>query len=70
MDYNLRMGTVTFIYNVLDSGVGNTAIPMTLSLKTNNDNTGATEAYVIDQMLAYLDSRNYYKLLCWFRDYQ
>ena len=62
MDYNRENGTVTFIYNVLDLEKDKEyyeAIPMTFIVENKRMITISNHknAYVIDQMLAYLDSR-------------
>ena len=62
MDYNRENGTVTFIYNVLDLEKDKDyyeAIPMTFIVENKRMITISNHknAYVIDQMLAYLDSR-------------
>ena len=61
MDYNRENGTVTFIYNVLDLEKDKDyyeAIPMTFIVENKRIITISNHknAYVIDQMLAYLDS--------------
>ena len=61
MDYNRENGTVTFIYNVLDLERDKEyyeAIPMTFIVENKRMITISNHknAYVIDQMLAYLDS--------------
>ena len=61
MDYNRGNGTVTFIYNVLDLEKDKDyyeAIPMTFIVENKRMITISNHknAYVIDQMLAYLDS--------------
>ena len=61
MDYNRENGTVTFIYNVLDLEKDKEyyeAIPMTFIVENQRMITISNHknAYVIDQMLAYLDS--------------
>jgi len=61
MDYNRENGTVTFIYNVLDLEKDKDyyeAIPMTFIVENKRMITISNHknAYVIDQMLAYLDS--------------
>ena len=61
MDYNRENGTVTFIYNVLDLEKDKEyyeAIPMTCIVERQRLITISNHknAYVIDQMLAYLDS--------------
>ena len=61
MDYNRENGTVTFIYNVLDLEKDKEyyeAIPMTFIAEKQRMITISNHknAYVIDQMLAYLDS--------------
>ena len=61
MDYNRENGTVTFIYNVLDLEKDKEyyeAIPMTFIVERKRMITISNHknAYVIDQMLAYLDS--------------
>ena len=61
MDYNCENGTVTFIYNVLDLEKDKDyyeAIPMTFIVENKRMITISNHknAYVIDQMLAYLDS--------------
>lgn len=61
MDYNPENGTVTFIYNVLDLEKDKDyyeAIPMTFIVENKRMITISNHknAYVIDQMLAYLDS--------------
>ena len=61
MDYNRENGTVTFIYNVLDLERDKEyyeAIPMTFIVEKQRMITISNHknAYVIDQMLAYLDS--------------
>ena len=61
MDYNRENGTVTFIYNVLDLEKDKDyyeAIPMTFIVEKKRMITISNHknAYVIDQMLAYLDS--------------
>lgn len=61
MDYNRENGTVTFIYNVLDLEKDKDyyeAIPMTFIVENKRMITVSNHknAYVIDQMLAYLDS--------------
>ena len=61
MDYNPENGTVTFIYNVLDLEKDKEyyeAIPMTFIVENKRMITISNHknAYVIDQMLAYLDS--------------
>ena len=61
MDYNRANGTVTFIYNVLDLEKDKDyyeAIPMTFIVENKRMITISNHknAYVIDQMLAYLDS--------------
>ena len=61
MDYNRENGTVTFIYNVLDLEKDKEyyeAIPMTFIVENKRMITISNHknAYVIDQMLAYLDS--------------
>ena len=61
MDYNRENGTVTFIYNVLDLEKEKEyyeAIPMTFIVENKRMITISNHknAYVIDQMLAYLDS--------------
>ena len=61
MDYNRENGTVTFIYNVLDLEKDKDyyeAIPMTFIVERQRMITISNHknAYVIDQMLAYLDS--------------
>ena len=61
MDYNHENGTVTFIYNVLDLEKDKDyyeAIPMTFIVENKRMITISNHknAYVIDQMLAYLDS--------------
>ena len=61
MDYNRENGTVTFIYNVLDIEKDKDyyeAIPMTFIVENKRMITISNHknAYVIDQMLAYLDS--------------
>lgn len=61
MDYNRENGTVTFIYNVLDLEKDKEyyeAIPMTFIVEKQRMITISNHknAYVIDQMLAYLDS--------------
>ena len=61
MDYNRENGTVTFIYNVLDLEKDKEyyeAIPMTFIVERQRMITISNHknAYVIDQMLAYLDS--------------
>ena len=61
MDYNRENGTVTFIYNVLDREKDKEyyeAIPMTFIVENKRMITISNHknAYVIDQMLAYLDS--------------
>ena len=61
MDYNRENGTVTFIYNVLDLEMDKEyyeAIPMTFIVENKRMITISNHknAYVIDQMLAYLDS--------------
>ena len=61
MDYNRENGTVTFIYNVLDLEKDKDyyeAIPMTFIVEKQRMITISNHknAYVIDQMLAYLDS--------------
>ena len=61
MDYNRETGTVTFIYNVLDLEKDKEyyeAIPMTFIVERQRMITISNHknAYVIDQMLAYLDS--------------
>ena len=61
MDYNRENGTVTFIYNVLDLEKDKDyyeAIPMTFIVENQRMITISNHknAYVIDQMLAYLDS--------------
>ena len=61
MDYNRENGTVTFIYNVLDLEKDKDyyeAIPMTFIVESKRMITISNHknAYVIDQMLAYLDS--------------
>ncbi|MFS9066773.1 magnesium transporter CorA family protein [Streptococcus timonensis] len=61
MDYNRENGTVTFIYNVLDLEKDKNyyeAIPMTFIVENKRMITISNHknAYVIDQMLAYLDS--------------
>ena len=60
MDYNRENGTVTFIYNVLDLEKDKDyyeAIPMTFIVENKRMITISNHknAYVIDQMLAYLD---------------
>ena len=61
MDYNRENGTVTFIYNVLDLEKDKEyyeAIPMTFIVENKRMITISNHknAYVIDQMLDYLDS--------------
>ena len=61
MDYNRENGTVTFIYNVLDLEKDKEyyeAIPMTFIVENKRMITISNHknAYVIEQMLAYLDS--------------
>ena len=61
MDYNRENGTVTFIYNALDLEKDKDyyeAIPMTFIVENKRMITISNHknAYVIDQMLAYLDS--------------
>lgn len=61
MDYNRENGTVTFIYNVLDLEKDKDyyeAIPMTFIVENKRMITISNHknAYVIDQMLAYLES--------------
>ena len=61
MDYNRENGTVTFIYNVMDLEKDKDyyeAIPMTFIVENKRMITISNHknAYVIDQMLAYLDS--------------
>ena len=61
MDYNRENGTVTFIYNVLDLEKDKDyyeAIPMTFIVENKRMITISNHknAYVIEQMLAYLDS--------------
>ena len=61
MDYHRENGTVTFIYNVLDLEKDKDyyeAIPMTFIVENKRMITISNHknAYVIDQMLAYLDS--------------
>ena len=61
MDYDRENGTVTFIYNVLDLEKDKEyyeAIPMTFIVEQQRMITISNHknAYVIDQMLAYLDS--------------
>ena len=61
MDYNRENGTVTFIYNVLDLEKDKDyyeAIPMTFIVENKRMITISNHknAYVIDQMIAYLDS--------------
>ena len=61
MDYHRETGTVTFIYNVLDLEKDKDyyeAIPMTFIVENKRMITISNHknAYVIDQMLAYLDS--------------
>ena len=61
MDYDRENGTVTFIYNVLDLEKDKDyyeAIPMTFIVENKRMITISNHknAYVIDQMLAYLDS--------------
>ena len=61
MDYNRENGTVTFIYNVLDLEKDKEyyeAIPMTFIVEKQRMITISNHknAYVIDQMLAYLES--------------
>ena len=61
MDYNRENGTVTFIYNVLDLEKDKDyyeAIPMTFIVENKRMITISNHknAYVIDQMLTYLDS--------------
>ena len=61
MDYHRETGTVTFIYNVLDLEKDKEyyeAIPMTFIVENKRMITISNHknAYVIDQMLAYLDS--------------
>ena len=61
MDYNRENGTVTFIYNVLDLEKDKDyyeAIPMTFIVERQRMITISNHknAYVIDQMLAYLNS--------------
>ena len=61
MDYNRENGTVTFIYNVLDLEKDKDyyeAIPMTFIVENQRMITISNHknAYVIDQMSAYLDS--------------
>ena len=61
MDYNRETGTVTFIYNVLDLEKDKEyyeAIPMTFIVERQRMITISNHknAYVIDQMSAYLDS--------------
>ena len=61
MDYNRENGTVTYIYNVLDLEKDKEyyeAIPMTFIVENKRMITISNHknAYVIDQMLAYLDS--------------
>ena len=61
MDYNRENGTVTFIYNVLDLEKDKDyyeAIPMTFIVENKRMITISNHknAYVIDQMSAYLDS--------------
>ena len=61
MDYNRETGTVTFIYNVLDLEKDKEyyeAIPMTFIVEKQRMITISNHknAYVIDQMSAYLDS--------------
>ena len=61
MDYNRENGTVTFIYNVLDLEKDKEyyeAIPMTFIVEKQRMITISNHknAYVIDQMLAYLNS--------------
>ena len=61
MDYNRENGTATFIYNVLDLEKDKDyyeAIPMTFIVENKRMITISNHknAYVIDQMLAYLDS--------------
>ena len=61
MDYNRENATVTFIYNVLDLEKDKDyyeAIPMTFIVENKRMITISNHknAYVIDQMLAYLDS--------------
>ena len=61
MDYNRENGTVTFIYNVLDLEKDKEyyeAIPMTFIVENKRMITISNHknAYVIDQMSAYLDS--------------
>ena len=71
MDYNRENGTVTFIYNVLDLEKDKEyyeAIPMTFIVEKQRMITISNHknAYVIDQMLAYLDnheSLSIYKFL-------
>ena len=71
MDYNRENGTVTFIYNVLDLEKDKDyyeAIPMTFIVENKRMITISNHknAYVIDQMLAYLDSHEFlsiYKFL-------
>lgn len=71
MDYNRENGTVTFIYNVLDLEKDKDyyeAIPMTFIVENKRMITISNHknAYVIDQMLAYLDnheSLSIYKFL-------
>ena len=71
MDYNRENGTVTFIYNVLDLEKDKEyyeAIPMTFIVENKRMITISNHknAYVIDQMLAYLDnheSLSIYKFL-------
>lgn len=63
MDYNRENGTVTFIYNVLDLEKDKDyyeAIPMTFIVENKRMITISNHknAYVIDQMLAYLDSHD------------
>ena len=61
MDYNRENGTVTFIYNVLDLEKDKDyyeAIPMTFIVEKQRMITISNHknAYVIDQMLSYLNS--------------
>ena len=71
MDYNRENGTVTFIYNVLDLEKDKDyyeAIPMTFIVENKRMITISNHknAYVIDQMLAYLyshESLSIYKFL-------
>ena len=63
MDYNRENGTVTFIYNVLDLEKDKDyyeAIPMTFIVENKRMITISNHknAYVIDQMLAYLESHD------------